>query len=133
MIITLPNWVESPGRGKLLYTRKHISWKLRNDLYIYGTVILDSLFIELISTRKGLIKLSLLLKGVLIWTWMSLITADFPLDWNSPCRGEGASHQEVSNRVRQREELKWASQLKSSNQQIFSRMSVADSPLIRQD
>ena len=24
---------------------------------------------------------------------------------NSPCRGEGASHQEVSTRVRQREEL----------------------------
>ena len=38
-----------------------------------------------------------------------------PLDWNSPCRGEGASHQEVSTRVRQPEELNWASQLKSSD------------------
>ena len=52
----------------------------------------------------------------------------FPLDWNSPCHSEGASHQEVSNRVRQREELNWASQLKSSGQQIFSRMSCTDSP-----
>ena len=56
-----------------------------------------------------------------------------PLDWNSPCRGEGASHQEVSTRVCQREELNWASQLKSSDQQIFSTMSGTDSPLIRQD
>ena len=56
-----------------------------------------------------------------------------PLDWNSPCRGEGASHQEVSTRVRQREELNWASQLKSSDQQIFSSMSGTDSLLIRQD
>ena len=56
-----------------------------------------------------------------------------PLDWNSPCRGEAASHQEVSNRVRQREELNWASQLKSSDQQIFSTMSGTDSSLIRQD
>ena len=53
-----------------------------------------------------------------------------PLDWNSPCRGEGASHQEVSNRVRQREELNWASQLKSTDQQIFSRMSGTDLPLL---
>ena len=49
------------------------------------------------------------------------------------CPGEGASHQEVSTRVRQREELNWASQLKSSDQQIFLRMSGTDSPLIRQD
>ena len=55
------------------------------------------------------------------------------LDWNSPCRGEGASHKEVSTQVRQREELNWASQLKSSDQQIFSTMSGTDSPLIRQD
>ena len=48
------------------------------------------------------------------------------LDWNSPCRGEEASHQEVSTQVRQREELNWASQLKSSDQQIFSRMSSPD-------
>ena len=54
-------------------------------------------------------------------------TWQHPLDWNSPCRGEGASHQEVSTRVRQREELNWASQLKSSDQQI-SRMSGTDSP-----
>ena len=39
------------------------------------------------------------------------ITNAVPLDWNSPCHSEGASHQEVSNRVRQREELNWASQL----------------------
>ena len=56
-----------------------------------------------------------------------------PLDLNSPCRGEGASHQEVSTWVRQREELNWASQLKSSDQQIFSSMSGTDSSLIRQD
>ena len=56
-----------------------------------------------------------------------------PLDWNSPCRGEEASHQEISNQVRQREELNGASQLKSSDQQIFSRMSGIDSSLIRQD
>ena len=56
-----------------------------------------------------------------------------PLDWNSPCRGEGASHQEVSTRVRQREELNWASQLKSLDQQIFSTMSSPESTLIRQD
>ena len=56
-----------------------------------------------------------------------------PLDWNLPCRGEGASHQEVSTWVRQREELNCASQLKSSDQQIFSTVSGTDSPLIRQD
>ena len=56
-----------------------------------------------------------------------------PIDWNSPCRGEGASHQKVSTRVRQREKLNWASQLKSSDQQIFSSMSGTDSSLIRQD
>ena len=55
-----------------------------------------------------------------------------PLDWNSPCRGEGTSHQEVSTQVRQREELNWASQLKLSDQQI-STMSGTDLPLIRQD
>ena len=54
-------------------------------------------------------------------------------DWNWPCRGEGVSHQEVSTQERQREELNWASQLKSSDQQIFSTMSGTDSPLIRQD
>ena len=58
---------------------------------------------------------------------------DLPLDWNSPCRGEGASHQEVPTRVRQREKLNWASQPKSSDQQISSTMSDTDSPLIRQD
>ena len=47
--------------------------------------------------------------------------------------GEGASHQEVLTRVRQWEELNWALQLKSSDQQIFWRMSGTDSPLIRQD
>ena len=56
-----------------------------------------------------------------------------PLDWNSPCLGEGTSHQEVSTRVRQQEQLNWASQLKSSDQQIFLTMSGTDSPLIRQD
>ena len=35
----------------------------------------------------------------------------YPLDWNSTCCGEGASHQDVSTQVRQREELNWASQL----------------------
>ena len=59
---------------------------------------------------------------------MLLYTQAVHLDWNSPCCGEGASHQEVSTRVRQREELNWASQLKSSDQQIFSSMSGADSP-----
>ena len=34
-----------------------------------------------------------------------LLPTSNPLDWNSPCRGEGASHQEVSTRVRQWEEL----------------------------
>ena len=33
------------------------------------------------------------------------ITKLVPLDWNSPCRGEGASHQEVSTQVRQQEEF----------------------------
>ena len=42
-------------------------------------------------------------------------TQSVPLDL--PCRREGASHQEVSTRVRQREERNWASQLKSSDQQ----------------
>ena len=60
------------------------------------------------------------------------ITNAVPLDWNSPCHSEGASHQEVSTQVRQREELNWASQLKSSDQQIFSTMSSPDSTLIRQ-
>ena len=55
------------------------------------------------------------------------------VDWKLPCRGEGASHQEVSTQVRQREKLNWASQLKSSDQQIFSTMSSTDSSLIRQD
>ena len=32
-----------------------------------------------------------------------------PLDWNSPCRGEGASRQEVSTQVHQQEELVEAS------------------------
>ena len=66
-------------------------------------------------------------------TAASVIYVITPLDWNSPCRGEGASHREVSTRVRQREELNWASQLKSSDQQIFSTMLGIDSPLIRQD
>ena len=58
----------------------------------------------------------------------------FPLDWNSPCLGEGASHQQFFTRVRQREELNWASQLKSSDQQISSTiMSRPESTLIRQD
>ena len=61
----------------------------------------------------------------------SSILQTLPHDWNSPCGGEGASHQEVSTRVRQQEELNWASQLKSSDQQIFSTMSGTDSPLIR--
>ena len=55
--------------------------------------------------------------------------SSFPLNWNSPCRGEGASHQEVSTQVHQREELNWASQLKSSGQKIFSTMSSTDSEL----
>ena len=58
--------------------------------------------------------------------WL-LIKQAAPLDWNSLCRGEGASHQEVSTQVRQREELHWASQLKSSDQQIVSKMSGTDS------
>ena len=41
-----------------------------------------------------------------------------PLDWNWPCRGEGASQQEVSTQARQREELNWPSQLKSLDQQM---------------
>ena len=57
----------------------------------------------------------------------------FSLDWNSPCRGEGASHLEVSTQERQREELKWASQPKSWDQQILSTMSSPESTLIRQD
>ena len=61
-----------------------------------------------------------------------LFTLTHPLDWNSPCSGKGASHQQVSTRVRQREELNWALQLKSSDQQIFSTMSGTDSSLIRQ-
>ena len=54
------------------------------------------------------------------------------VDWNSPCRGEGAFQQGVSAQVRQREELNWESQLKSSDQQIFSTISSNDSTLIRQ-
>ena len=54
------------------------------------------------------------------------------LDWNWPCRGEGASQQEVSTQARQREELNWPSQLKPSDQQIFSTKSCTDSILIRQ-
>ena len=54
-------------------------------------------------------------------------------DWNWLYRGEGASHQEVSTQERQREELNWASQLKSSDQQIFSTMSGTDSSPSRQD
>ena len=61
-----------------------------------------------------------------------VVILPFHLDWKSPCRGEGAFHQEVSTQVRQREELNWASQLKSSDQQIFSTMSSTDSTLIRQ-
>ena len=60
-------------------------------------------------------------------------TLPAPLDWNSPCCGEEASHQEVSTLVHQWEERNWASQLKSSDQQIFSRMSSPDSTLIKQD
>ena len=55
------------------------------------------------------------------------------LDWNSPCRGERASHQEFSTQMRQREELNWVSQPKSSDQQIFWTMSSPDLTLIRQD
>ena len=29
------------------------------------------------------------------------IEQKFPLDWNSPCRGEEASHHEISTQVRQ--------------------------------
>ena len=60
-----------------------------------------------------------------------IFTKHVPLDWNSACRGEGASHQEVSTRVHQQEELNWVSQVKSSDQQIFSSMSGTDSWLIR--
>ena len=56
----------------------------------------------------------------------------YPLDRNSPCRGERASHQDVFTQVRQRENLNWASQLKSLDQQIFSTMSSPDSALVRQ-
>ena len=62
-----------------------------------------------------------------------LFASSVPLDWNSSCCGEEASHQEVSIRVRQQEELNWASQLKSSEQQIFSSTPGTDSSLIRQD
>ena len=72
-------------------------------------------------------------KRMLVLVHAGLNTYTIPLDWNSPCRGEGASHQEVSNRVRQWEELNWELQLKSSDQQIFLRMSGTDSSLIRQD
>ena len=54
-------------------------------------------------------------------------THTVPLDWNSPCCGEV-----VSTQVRQGEELNWASQLKSSDQKIFSTISSTDSTLIRQ-
>ena len=43
------------------------------------------------------------------------------------------STKKFSSRVRQRGELKWASQLKPSGQQIFSTMSRPESTLIRQD
>ena len=69
--------------------------------------------------------------GKILWNEIDMIRyhieTSLPLDWNSACRGEGASHQEVSTQVRQREELNWASQLKSLDQQIFSRMSGTDS------
>ena len=69
----------------------------------------------------------LTLEIVVYYEWYT--TSAILLDWNSPCRGERVSHQEVSTRVRQREELNWASQLKSSDQQIFSRISGTDSSL----
>ena len=62
--------------------------------------------------------------NLLFWVlWAYLVTQTDLLDWNSPCRGDEDSHQKNSTQVHQREELNWASQLKSSDQQIFSTMS----------
>ena len=56
-----------------------------------------------------------------------------PLDGTHLVAVRGLIHQEVPTRVRQRGELKRASQLKPSGQQIFSTMSRPESTLIKQD
>ena len=56
-----------------------------------------------------------------------------PLDGTHLVAVRGLIHQEVPIRMCKRQELNWASQLKSSDQQIFSTMSRPQSTLIRQD
>ena len=58
-------------------------------------------------------------------------TQALPLDGAYLVVMRGIIHQEVPIRVRQRGELNWASQLKSSGQQIFSTVSRPESSLIR--
>ena len=60
-------------------------------------------------------------------------TPAVPLDGAHLVAVRGLIQQEVPTRVRQWEEINWALQLKSSDQQIFSTMSSPESTLIRQD
>ena len=56
-----------------------------------------------------------------------------PLNGTHLVAVRGLIHEEVLTRVHKREELNRVSQLKSSDQQIFSTMSRPESTLIRQD
>ena len=43
---------ESSAGGTLLYTRIHLSYKTRNDLNIYKSAEIESIFIEIINHKK---------------------------------------------------------------------------------
>ena len=44
---------ESSAGGTMLYIGNHLSYKLRNDLCIYKTAELESIFIKLINSKKS--------------------------------------------------------------------------------
>ena len=44
---------ESSAGGAVLYKENHLSYKLRNDLYICKAAELESIFIELINSKKS--------------------------------------------------------------------------------
>ena len=65
--------------------------------------------------------------------FMAQVTTTIVLDGTHLVAVRGLIHQKVPTRVCYWGELNWASQLKPSDQQIFSTMSRPESKLIRQD
>ena len=104
------------------------SFKEVNVCFVLGRVVANY--------RHAICKKSCWKVSYCYW-WLYLHVALFrmhvPLDGTHLVAVRGLIHQEVPTRVHQREELNWASQLKSSDQQISSTMSRPESKLIRQD